>query len=363
MKARPYGILSLDGRRAAAMTKDGLMLWDAAHGVRKLDLPASAREGTSNDRDQTWRALQFSNDGETLVVAAGRSVFAFRAGDGGLIGRKDFDADVGSRVVVDPHGRHAAVTVFRQEMLNVAQQMSGDAIPRGALMTRVWKIADGADVATIEHSTRTMVIALSRDAGIAALATMSFDRNDMEALGKNLRVAVPIKNSLVLWDLPGQRALTAPIQSDESIGSATFSDDGNTLMTTSLPVVYAVPGPLAVGAGSFVIWDARTGPQLERPHHATPRSLADAIPQGPPVGPDTFLAAYGFGQDGHAVIVAEQQMDAPGQNRIRTRRSIWQTADLVKEICERLPAALRALTADEVRRYVPGESYRPACPQ
>jgi hypothetical protein len=34
----------------------------------------------------------------------------------------------------------------------------------------------------------------------------------------------------------------------------------------------------------------------------------------------------------------------------------------VRLVCDRLPAGQRALTAEEVRRLIPGERYRPACP-
>jgi hypothetical protein len=243
-----------------------------------------------------------------------------------------------------------------------AGQMLGGTLPRGAVVTRIWKLADGADVATIDHAAMETVVALSRDGTTAAIVTSLLNRDDLESLSKGLRVAFPLKVALTFWDVARGRAAVAPIQSDGFIGTAAFSEDGATLVTTSVPVVWATPGPLAVGGGSFAVWDVRSGRRIAAPHLAVPTSLADAAPHGPPFGQDPFLAAYGVSQDRRALVVTEQLAGDGGPTRIRTRRLDWQTADLARMICERLPAGERALTPEEIRRLIPGERYQPTCP-
>jgi len=214
------------------------------------------------------------------------------------------------------------------------------------------------------------VAALSRDGRTATFVRSEFDRAGIEAVGKDLRESFPFRSSLVLWDVSRGRALMDPVQSDDLIGTAAFSDDGNTLMTTGVPTVWAKPGPIAVGGGAFGLWDVRSGRRIATPQLALPKSLADAAPHGPPLGQDAFLAAYGFSPDGHAIIVTEQlagdgqalfQPIPTGPARVRTRRILWQPADLARLVCERLPVGQRALTADEIRRLLPGERYQPTC--
>jgi hypothetical protein len=185
------GVLSLDGRRAAAATDDGLVLWDAAEGIRKIDLPASKRNNAENHRPTRPRSLRFSADSKTLMVTEARSAWAFRTGDGELIGRKDFDADLASPPAIDPHGPYSAVTLFRGGGIDLEKQLLGGAIPPGANVTRVWELATGTDVATIEHRVPTSVIALARDGGTAlwrARASMRTDlRHSRKASGPALR--------------------------------------------------------------------------------------------------------------------------------------------------------------------------------
>jgi WD40 repeat protein len=90
MKAmkKPGGVLSLDGRRAAAATDDGLVLWDAAEGIRKIDLPASNRNNAENHRPTRPRSLRFSADSKTLMVTEARSAWAFHTGTGNSSGAR-----------------------------------------------------------------------------------------------------------------------------------------------------------------------------------------------------------------------------------------------------------------------------------
>jgi len=273
------GILSLDGRRAAAATDDGLVLWDAVGGIRKIELPASKPNSPGNHRPAQPRLLRFSADGQTLMLTDARSALAFRASDGQLIGRKDFDADLASAPVIDPHGRFAAVTIFRSGGIDLEKQLLGEAIPPGASMTRVWELATGTDVATIEHRAPTSVIALARDGSIVALASQSVDPNGFEALKKGLRSSVAMRSSLALWDVFGQRALLGPIQlSDVLASSAAFDDDADAIMLTSVAMVWAKPGPMPVSAASFTILDVRTGRQIANPRVAMPASFGAVSP-------------------------------------------------------------------------------------
>jgi hypothetical protein len=124
-------------------------------------------------------------------VTEARSAWAFRTGDGELIGCKDFDADLASPPAIDPHGRYSAVTLFRGGGIDLEKQLLGGAIPPGANVTRVWELATGTDVATIEHRVPTSVIALARDGGTAlwrARASMRTDlRHSRKASGPALR--------------------------------------------------------------------------------------------------------------------------------------------------------------------------------
>jgi hypothetical protein len=361
------GILSLDGRRAAAANEDGLVLWDAAEGIRNIELPASKPNDAGNHRPMRPRLLKFSADGQTLMLTDVRSASVFRASDGQLIGRKDFDADLASSPVIDPHGRYAAVTIFRRGGIDVEKQLLGGAIPPGAIMTRVWEVATGTDVATIEHRTPTSVIALARDGRIAALASPSNDPNGFEALKKGLRHSVVMRSSLVLWDVFGQRALLAPIQlNDVLASSAAFNDDADAIMLTSIAMVLAKPGPTPVSAASYTILDVRTGRQIAKPRVAMP-AFFGALAAMPVLGgqalPGNLLPSYGFGVDGRSIIVTEHDAGADGIGRIVTRRIRWRAPDLARQICDRLPEGQRGLTADEIGRYMPGETYRPTCQQ
>ena len=122
-----------------------------------------------------------------------------------------------------------------------------------------------------------------------------------------------------------------------------------------------MPGPMAIGGGSFGLWDVRSGQPMAPPHARVPKSLVGMYVQAPKSEFDRFQAAFGFTPDGHAVMVTEQAIE-PGPVPIRTRRFLWRTDDLVRLVCERLPAGQHALTAEEVRRLVPGERYQPTCP-
>jgi WD40 repeat protein len=365
------GILSLDGRRAAALTDDGLMLWDAAEGIRKIDLPAPNRNDAENHRPSQLRFLRFSADGQTLMLTDARSALAFRAGDGQLIGRKDFDADLTSAPVIDPHGRYAAVTIFRREGIALEKQLLGGALPPGASMTRVWELETGADVATIEHRAPTSVIALARDGGIAALASQSVDADGLEALKKGLQPSVAMRSSLTLWDVFGQRALLGPIQmSDVLASSASFDDDADAIMLTSVAMAMVAPGPMPVSAPSVTILDVRTGRQIANPRVAMPESFGGvsrlaAMPSllSGLALPGNLLPSYGFGDNGQSMIVTEHDAGANGNGQIVVRRIRWRAPDLAREICDRLPEGQRGLTADEIGRYMPGETYRPTCEQ
>jgi WD40 repeat protein len=365
------GILSLDGRRAAAATDDGLVLWDAAEGIRKIDLPASNRNDAENHRPALLRSLRFSADSKTLILTDARSALAFRAGDGVLIGRKDFDADLASPPAIDPHGRYAAVTLSRAGGIDLEKQLLGGAIPPGANVTRVWELATGTDVATIEHRVPTSVIALARDGGIAALASASVDPNGFEELKKGLRPSVSMRSSLALWDVLGQRGLLGPIQSSDVLSaSAAFDDAADAIMLTSVAMVWATPGPLPVSAPSFSILDVRTGRQIAKPHVAMPSSFGAVSPlvampallSGQAL-PGILLPSYGFGDDGQSMIVTEHVASANGIGQIVIRRIRWRAPDLARQICDRLPEGQRGLTADEIGRYMPGETYRPTCQQ
>jgi WD40 repeat protein len=358
------GILSLDGRHAAAIVDGGVVLWDATSGLRKLALPDPVPAQGRTGMDAAQRALRFSDDGEVMIAASGRSVFAFRTSDGGLIGRKDLDGDIGA-IVLDRAGQHAAAALFHFELVK-PEQMMGGTLPPGALVTRLWTVEGGADVGTIAHTTPDSVVALSRDGGTVAMVTSPLRRDDIEAVSRQLRPVTPLRTSLVFWDVARNRARGTPIQSADVIGLAAFSDDGNTLISVDLPMVWAAPGPIAVGRASFALWDARPSRRIAAPHMAVPNALADTIPHGPPftpmLGPHPLAAAFGLSPDGHSVMLTEHTLDEGAPARIRTRRIFWQTADLARLICERLPVGERALTDDEVRRLVPGESYWPTCP-
>jgi WD40 repeat protein len=364
------GILSLDGRRAAAATEDGLVLWDAAEGIRKVELPASKPNDTGNHRPMRPRLLRFSADGQTLMLTDARSALAFRASDGQLIGRKDFDADLASSPVIDPHGRYAAVTIFRREGIDIEKQLLGGAIPPGAMMTRVWEVATGTDIATIEHRAPTSVIALARDGRIAALASPSDDPNGFEALKKGLRLTVAMRSSLVLWDVFGQRAFLEPIQLNDVLApSAAFNNDAGAIMLTSMAMVLAKPGPAPVSAASFTILDVQTGRQIAKPRVAMPAffGAVSALAAMPLLGgqtpPGKLLPSYGFGDDGQSIVVTEHDAGADGTGQIVMRRTRWRAPDLAQQICDRLPEGQRGLTADEIGRYMPGETYRPTCQQ
>jgi WD40 repeat protein len=358
------GILSLDGRHAATIKDAQVTLWDADHSVRKLALPDPVPAGGPSAMNAPERALRFSDDGAVLIAAAGRSVFAIRTSDGGLVGRKDLDGDIAA-IVLDRVGRHAAAALFHPELVK-PEQMLGETLPRGALVTRIWQVADGADVTTIEHTTHANVMALSRDGRTAAFVTVQINRDDIVAISKQLRGPVPLRTTLQFWDVARGRARGTPTEADDFVGLAAFSDDGNTLITVDLPMVWAAPGPTTFGRASFGVWDAWSGRQIAAPHLPVPNALADLIPHGPPYTPmfgeHPWGAAFGLSPDGHAVMVTEHVLGAGAPARITTRRILWQTADLVRLVCDRLPAGQRALTAEEVRRLIPGERYRPACP-
>jgi WD40 repeat protein len=355
VKRLVQGILSLDGRFVAAISDAGLVLWDATHGLRTIALPEPAPAQEGERRPSVQRALRFSDDGELLLAVVGGSALAFRTGNGGLIGRKDFEGVIGG-IALDRAGRTAAATAYRPDMVKT-EQMFGGIVPRGAMMTHVWKIADGADVGTIEHTTPVNVVALSRDGSVAAMVTSPYNRDDIELVSKGVRFSVPLRASIELWDVGRGRPLRPPLQGDSMIGFATFSDDGNALMSLDLPAVWALRGPIGTGPGSFAIWDVRSGRRIATPHLVAPKSTP-----GPAPGEGPFRAVYGLSADGHSVLVTEHVIRDATTARITTRQILWQTADLVRLVCERLPAGQRTLTAEEVGRLVPGGGYRPTCP-
>ena len=46
---------------------------------------------------------------------------------------------------------------------------------------------------------------------------------------------------------------------------AVFSDDGSTLITIHVPVLWGLPGPKAIGGGSFGMWDVRLATCISQP--------------------------------------------------------------------------------------------------
>jgi hypothetical protein len=79
--------------------------------------------------------------------------------------------------------------------------------------------------------------------------------------------------------------------------------------------------------------------------------------------PGILLPSYGFGDDGQSMIVTEHVAGADGVGDIVIRRIRWRAPDLARQICDRLPEGQRGLSADEIGRYMPGQSYRPTCQQ
>jgi hypothetical protein len=215
------------------------------------------------------------------------------------------------------------------------------------------------------------VIALARDGSIVALASPSIDSNGFEALKKGLRPSVAMTSSLALWDVFGQHALLGPIQSSDVLASsAAFDDTADAIMLTAVAMVWATPGPMPVSAASFSILDVRTGRQIAKPRVAMPESFGGvsrlaAMPSllSGRALPGNLLPSYGFGDDGQSMIVTEHGAGADGIGQIVMRRIRWRAPDLARQICDRLPEGQRGLTADEIGRYMPGETYRPTCQQ
>ena len=72
---------------------------------------------------------------------------------------------------------------------------------------------------------------------------------------------------------------------------------------------------------------------------------------------------HGFVDNGQSMIATEHDAGADGIGQIVVRRIRWRAPDLARQICDRLPEGQRGLTADEIGRYMPGETYRPTCQQ
>jgi hypothetical protein len=180
-----------------------------------------------------------------------------------------------------------------------------------------------------------------------------------------------MRSSLTLWDVFGQRALLGPIQmSDVLASSASFDDDADAIMLTSVAMAMVAPGPMPVSAPSVTILDVRTGRQIANPRVAMPESFGGvsrlaAMPSllSGLALPGNLLPSYGFGDNGQSMIVTEHDAGANGNGQIVVRRIRWRAPDLAREICDRLPEGQRGLTADEIGRYMPGETYRPTCKQ
>ena len=131
---------------------------------------------------------------------------------------------------------------------------------------------------------------------------------------------VTISGSTVrIWEVEKKQEIARMVH-EGAVNAVAFSPDGQWLATGSTD-------------GTARVWEATTGKEVVRIEH------------------EESVQTVAFSPDGRSVASGS----AGGTGRIW----LWRPEDLIAEACARLP---RNLKLEEWEQYLPGEPYRPTCP-
>lgn len=307
-------VFSPDDTTIATVDLHGLVrLWDAKSGAVLASLDLDGYRGSWR-QNRSAPPLLFRTDGASLTIdarlvwnprtgvrdkppIAGGPVLAF-AQDWSMAVVKETDKVV---ILHASNGREMARHTFASPVIAATLAPNGCcvAVAEKSGDMSVWQLRNWRPMASAKLG--------------QAIEDVRFDRQGRRVLARS-------KRSLVIFDAATGRHL-ARIDSDADIKAADFDPSGRYV---------------AVGDADRNAWlyDTEQQQRIASLRH------------------DAEVVSVAFSHDGRRVLSGGDRSD-------RTARVwLWQTDDLVKELCSRLG---RDLTRSEWAQYLPGEPYRSTC--
>lgn len=313
---KPLDVMAFspDGQWLATGSLNGnAWVWNALTG-QKLTQLANVRSVS---------AIAFSSNGRLLATINGDSIIqVWDTVTGHQVTRIE-DETAAWTVAFSPDGRWLATASLESTV-------------------RVWEVTTGKEVARLEHET-------------PAVSPVVFSPD-----GRRLVTGGSVDGIAQMWDVFSGQKIPWLAQVGEVLTLA-FSPDGRWLAAGN-------------GDGTAQILDAATGREVVKVAHEDDVEVAAFSPdsQWLATGSDDntvriWEAATGqemvrlkhensilglaFSSDGHWLVT--------GSSDGTIRKWLWRPEDLIAEACARLT---RNLTRTEWEQYLPGEPYRPTCP-